>query len=213
MPVAVEAVPFLVALGVLGAGLGLLFGPWGTAPAVLLSLFVLFFFRDPERVPPPDEALILSPADGRVTAVESGPGGARVSIFLSVFDCHINRSPVPGIVRRTVHTPGRFHPAWQGRAGSENERNQITIETPEGDYGVTQVAGILARRIVCTKREGDPVRRGERIGLIRFGSRTDLRLPPGTEPLVAVGDRVRGGLTVMARRLEAAGRAAAGRRA
>lgn len=208
---AVEAVPFLVALGVLGAGSGLLFGPWGTAPAILLGLFVLFFFRDPERVPPPDEGLIVSPADGRVTEVESGPEGARVSIFLSLFNCHINRSPVSGVVRRTAHTPGRFHPAWQGRAASENERNQVTIGTPEGEYAVTQVAGILARRIVCSKRAGDAVRRGERIGLIRFGSRTDLRLPPGAEPVVAVGDRVRGGLTVMARRLEAAGRAAGGR--
>jgi phosphatidylserine decarboxylase len=212
VPVAVQAVPFLVVLGVLGAGAGLLFGPWGAAPTVLLGLFVVLFFRDPERVPPPGEGLVLSPADGRVTAVETGPEGARVSIFLSLLNCHINRSPVSGVVRQTVRIPGRFHPAWQGRAASENERNRIEIETPDGNYGVTQVAGVLARRIVCTKRAGDPVRRGERIGLIRFGSRTDLQMPPGVEPLVAVGDRVRGGLTVLARRLEAAGRAAAGGR-
>lgn len=209
---AVQAVPFLVLLGVLGAGAGLLFGPWGAAPTVLLALCVVLFFRDPERVPPPGEALVLSPADGRVTVVERGPEGARVSIFLSLLNCHINRSPVSGVVRRAVRTPGRFYPAWQGRASSENERNRIEIETPDGNYGVTQVAGVLARRIVCTKRAGDPVRRGERIGLIRFGSRTDLQMPPGVEPLVAVGDRVRGGLTVLARRLEAAGRAAAGGR-
>src|SRR5262249_51641694 len=154
-----------------------------------------------------------SPADGRVTGLERGPRGVRISVFLSVFNCHINRSPVGGTVLEARHTPGRFHPAWQGRASGENERNHLVIRSDTGDYGVTQVAGVLARGIVCTKSAGDEVGRGERIGLIRFGSRTDLHLPPGLEPLVRVGDRVRGGLTIMASAQagERAGRVAGGR--
>lgn len=201
VPVAVQAVPFLVALLVAGSILGLVFGPWGLAPIAVLALFVLYFFRDPERAGPDGEGLVLSPADGRVAEVRRGPGGARVSVFLSLFDCHINRAPVAGTVREIAYTPGRFHPAWQGRASLENERNHLVIRSEDGDYGVTQIAGVLARRIVCTARPGDRLERGERIGLIRFGSRTDLHLPPGVQPLVAVGDRVRGGLTVMARSL------------
>ena len=200
VPIAIQAVPFLLILGGLAAGLGLGWGPWAASPALILALFVLYFFRDPRRVPPAGEGLIVSPADGRVTAIDGGPRGARVSIFLSVFDCHINRSPVAGMVREVRYTPGRYRPAWDRRASGENERNHLEIAATDGAaFGVTQVAGVLARRIVCTKKAGDRVDRGERIGLIRFGSRTDLRLPPGLDPLVAVGERVRGGLTVIAR--------------
>jgi phosphatidylserine decarboxylase len=206
VPVAVQAVPFLVAVLALGAALGWLLGPWGTLPAAVLGLFVLLFFRDPERVPPPGDGLVVAPADGRVVEVRRDPGGARVSIFLSLFDCHINRSPVTGMVRDVRRTRGRFRPAWDRRVALENERNHLLIEAPDGVYGVTQIAGVLARRIVCTKRPGDRVARGERIGLIRFGSRTDLHLPPGVEPLVAVGDVVRGGVSVLARSGAAADR-------
>ena len=199
MPVAAQAVPFLVVLLVAGLVLGFAFGPWGAAPGVILAAFVLVFFRDPDRVAPEGAGLVLSPADGRVAELLRRREGVRVSVFLSVFDCHINRSPVEGTVREALYTPGRFHPAWKGRASGENERNHLVIHAGSSDYGVTQVAGVLARRIVCTKRPGDTVKRGERIGLIRFGSRTDLHLPPGVEPLVSVGERVRGGLTVMAR--------------
>src|SRR5262249_24193645 len=159
--------------------LGLMFGVWGAWPPLLLALFVLYFFRDPERRAPGGEGLILAPADGRVTSVERNAGGARVSIFLSLFDCHINRSPVAGVVQRARHTPGRFRPAYHPRAGLENERKHLEIRSDRGTNGVTQVAGVVARRIVCSKKPGDAVRRGERIGLIRFGSRTDLHLPPG----------------------------------
>lgn len=209
MPVARQAVPFLLGLLAAGILLGYALGPWGVLPDALLILFVLFFFRDPARVSPEGEGLVLSPADGRVTEVRRGPGGARISVFLSLFDCHINRSPVAGRVRDVAYTPGRFHPAWQGRASQENERNHLVIASETGDYGVTQVAGVVARRIVCTKSAGDAVRRGERIGLIRFGSRADLHLPPGVEPAVAAGDRVRGGLTIMARAVPFATRASA----
>ena len=206
MPVAVQAVPFVVVLSAVAVILGLTFGAWAAAPAAVLILFVLIFFRDPERISPPGEDLVVSPADGRVTAVERGSGGWRVSIFLSVLNCHINRSPVAGVVSEARYTRGRFRPAFDRRAGSDNERNHLMIRSSGGEYGVTQIAGVLARRIVCTKRPGDQVRRGERIGLIRFGSRTDLHLPAGTEPLVAVGQRVRGGLTVMANGATAAAR-------
>lgn len=204
MPVAPQAYPFLLGAAALAALLGLLLGPLGAAPAVLAAAFILYFFRDPERVPPAGEGLVLAPADGRVTEVRRAPEGASISIFLSLFDCHINRSPVEGRVVSVRHTPGRFHPAWQGRASRENERNQLEIEAADGRYGVTQIAGVVARRIVCTKRAGDPVSRGERIGLIRFGSRTDLRLPAGVEPLVAIGQRVSGGRTILALARDAA---------
>jgi len=172
---------------------------------------VVFFFRDPEREPPAGEGLVVSAADGRVTAVERSPTGVRVSIFLSLLNCHINRSPVSGVVRETRHTAGRYRPAWQARASSENERNHLEIQTMGSEYGVTQVAGVLARRIVCTKREGDRVERGERIGMIRFGSRTDLRLPPGADLLVSVGDRVRAGVSVVARERPPQAKASAAR--
>ncbi len=199
MPVAVEAYPFLGVLAVIALILALALGAWAVLPVALLALFVLWFFRDPERQIPSGEGLILSPADGRVTGVEDEAGRARVTIFLSVFNCHINRSPVAGTIIDARYTPGRFRPAFDRRAGSDNERNHLTIRAADGEYGVTQVAGLLARRIVCRKRVGDALLRGERIGMIRFGSRTDLLLPPGVRPLVAVGDRVRGGLTIMAR--------------
>jgi phosphatidylserine decarboxylase len=173
-------------------------------PCVLAFAFVLFFFRDPERVIPVGEDLVVSPADGRVMTVDRGEAGARISIFLSVFNCHINRSPVTGVVISSEHTAGRFRPAWDPRGASENERQHTVIRAADGDYGVTQIAGILARRIVCSKHPGDRVRRGERIGLIQFGSRTDLHLPPGVEPMVRPGESVRGARTVLARRGAAA---------
>ena len=205
MPVAVQAVPFLALLLVAGIILGLALGPWTAVPIAVLMAFVLFFFRDPARIPPEGAGLVLSPADGRVSEILRDREGVKISVFLSVLDCHINRSPVTGTVREALYTRGRYHPAWQSRASRENERNRLVIRSDSGDYGVTQVAGVLARRIVCTKKPGDGVRRGERIGLIRFGSRTDLHLPPGVEPIVRVGDRVQGGLTIMARTQPAEG--------
>jgi len=199
MPLAKQSIPYLTGLGLLAALLGVFFGPWGWAPCLALAGFVAFFFRDPERDAPEGTGLIVAPADGRVISVEDHPEGARVAIFLSLFNCHINRSPVAGTILSTRHTPGRFRPAWDARVDRENERNHLLIRGAEGEYGVTQIAGVLARRIVCPRRPGDRLERGERIGLIQFGSRTDLRLPPGVRPVVAAGDRVRGGVTVVAR--------------
>jgi phosphatidylserine decarboxylase len=208
MPVATQSVPFLATLAIAAIALGIPFGAWGWAPCALAAGFVAFFFRDPERRTPAEAGLIVSPADGRVTAVESGPSGGRVSIFLSVFNCHINRSPVDGEVVAATYTPGRYRPAWDPRVDRENERNHLVIRAADGDYGVTQIAGILARRIVCTTCPGSRVSRGQRIGLIQFGSRTDLHLPPGVDPVVRPGDRGRGATTVLARSTGA--RAAAG---
>jgi phosphatidylserine decarboxylase len=206
VPVAGEAYPFVGVLGGLALIMALALGPPWALPGVLLALFVLWFFRDPERPVPDADGLILSPADGRVTGVHDEAGRARISIFLSIFDCHINRSPVAGTIVDACYTPGRFRPAFDRRAARDNERNHLTIRAPDGEYGVTQVAGLLARRIVCRKRVGEALRRGERFGMIRFGSRTDLLLPPGVRPLVRVGDRVTGGMTIMAQGAAAGGR-------
>ncbi|HET8946788.1 MAG TPA: phosphatidylserine decarboxylase, partial [Candidatus Polarisedimenticolia bacterium] len=192
MPFAVQALPYLAGLLVAAVVAGWLAGAWLAVPLLAAAGFVLFFFRDPSRVSPAGEGLVVSPADGRVTEVERRADGARISIFLSLFNCHINRAPIAATVTSVTHTPGRFLPAWDRRVVSENERNHLALRAADGDYGVTQIAGILARRIVCSKKPGDAVARGERIGLIQFGSRTDLHLPAGVEPVVQVGDRVRG---------------------
>jgi phosphatidylserine decarboxylase len=208
MPVAVQALPYLAALLAAAIVSGWFFGAGWAVPFVAAAGFVLFFFRDPERVSPEGEGLVVSPADGRVTEVERHADGARISIFLSVFNCHINRAPVASTVTSVRYTPGRFRPAWDARVPLENERNHLDLKAADGEYGVTQIAGILARRIVCFKSPGDAVTRGERLGLIQFGSRTDLHLPAGVEPVVRVGDRVRGAVSVLARRESAAQRAA-----
>jgi phosphatidylserine decarboxylase len=208
MPFAVQALPYFASLLAAALVAGWLAGAWLAVPLLAAAGFVLFFFRDPARVSPDGEGLVMSPADGRVTEVERRADGARISIFLSVFNCHINRAPIAATVTSVAYTPGRFLPAWDRRVTSENERNHLALRAADGDYGVTQIAGILARRIVCSKKPGDAVARGERIGLIQFGSRTDLHLPPGVEPVVQVGDRVRGAVTVLARRAVQSRRAA-----
>ena len=207
MPLAKQSFPYLAGLVLAAVLLGLWLGPWGWAPCLALAGFVAFFFRDPERRSPEGSGLVLAPADGRVISVERAPGGFRVAIFLSLFNCHINRAPVAGEILSAQHTPGRFRPAWDARVDRENERNHLLIKAADGTYGVTQIAGVLARRIVCPRRKGDRVERGERIGLIQFGSRTDLHLPPHVTPVVAAGDRVRGGVTIVARAAGAAAEA------
>lgn len=152
--------------------------------------FLLLFYRDPERVP--EGPGMVSPADGRV--IVAGPDS--VSIFLNLHDVHVNRAPLEGTVVRIRHTPGRFRPAFG--AAAENERNEIDFETPAGPIRVVQRAGFVARRIVCWVREGQRVARGERIGRILLGSRIDTTIPPGFRVVVAKGQRVRGGETVIA---------------
>lgn len=169
-----------------------------------LGVFVLYFFRDPERHPPADPRLLVSPADGTVVyAGESRgepAGRSQVSIFLSLFDVHINRSPLSARVERVTYTPGRFLPAYRDEASLRNEQNEIVLK--DGDFEVTvrQIAGIVARRIVCSKKAGNQVERGERIGLIQFGSRVDVILPASVRLAVARGDHVRAGESILAER-------------
>ncbi len=176
---------------------------------VLVALFIAYFFRDPERVTPLREGLVVSPADGRVSSIETvrppvelGLGDTprqRVSIFLSVLDVHINRAPVAGRIKRSVYVPGAFLNADLDKASEENERRALVIEMADStDIGVVQIAGLIARRIVTFKDEGSSVGIGERFGLIRFGSRVDVYLPPERTCLVAVGQTTIGGETVIA---------------
>ena len=185
------------ALFLLGVGASYLGGgiAWGV-PEWALAGFVLYFFRDPERVIPSGDGMV-SPADGRVVDVSQsqidGRPAWKISIFLSIFNVHVNRAPVSGIVRNQVYTPGRFRIASVPEASVENEQNTVTLQHESENIVVKQIAGAIARRIVFNKKIGDRVERGERIGLIKFGSRTDLLLPLDYMPAVKVGDRVRGG--------------------
>lgn len=170
---------------------------------IFLGLFVVYFFRDPEREIPSDPNLVVSPADGRVVEIVAEPfegrAGQRLSIFLSVWNVHVNRAPVGGLITRLEYRPGRFYAALRARASAENEQNVIHIQTPGGEMVFKQIAGWIARRVVAWKKEGDTVLRGERVGMIRFGSRCDVWLPEGAEFEVKKGDMVAGGSTILAR--------------
>jgi len=199
MPLARESYPYLLAGMTVGA-VALVTGFfWLGGAALVLSGFVAFFFRDPVREIPGGPGVLVSPADGKVTEVRAlGPsGGTRISIFLSLFDVHINRSPMAGRIERVEYREGRFLPANLSRASLENERNDITLATELGPVRFSQIAGVVARRIVFWKKEGDEVGTGERIGLIQFGSRMVVDLPQGVSPEVRVGDRVKGGSSVL----------------
>ncbi|MBL6079656.1 phosphatidylserine decarboxylase [Belnapia sp. T18] len=201
--------PFIaIGLAVAVVG-GLLLGSWLFWLGLIFTLFCLYFFRDPRRVPPDREGLAIAPADGHVVSVmpavppaELGLGPAprwRVAIFLSVMDVHVNRSPVAGRVTRIAYRPGKFVSANLDKASEDNERNAIALRLPDGrDVAVVQIAGLVARRILCDVREGESLDAGERFGIIRFGSRTDLYLPEGVRPLVSVGQTMIGGETVIA---------------
>ena len=180
--------------------LSVLAGWWSvTGLGLALTVGVALFFRDPERVIPQTPESIVSPADGRVMdIVPENAQTQRISIFLSLWDVHINRAPYGGVVRSVVYTPGEFLAAYRQEASLVNEANTITIADHGREFIVKQIAGVLARRIVCRVRPGDTLAKGQRYGLIRFGSRTDLLLPATAEIAVQVGDVVRGGETVLA---------------
>jgi phosphatidylserine decarboxylase len=177
---------------------------WTVAGAILLCLaaFIFYFFRDPQRVIPADSGAIVAPADGRVVVVtdeeHSGRPGKRISIFLAIWNVHVNRSPAAGTITNLKYLPGKFSAAMRASASSDNEQNVITLATDSGEIVFKQIAGLIARRVVCWKKAGDRVARGERIGLVRFGSRADLWLPRDSELLVNVGDHVKGGSSVVA---------------
>ncbi|MFQ5839542.1 MAG: phosphatidylserine decarboxylase [Candidatus Methylomirabilales bacterium] len=197
LPIAREGFPFVVTPMAVG-GLMLMAGfrRLGLA-GILLGSACAYFFRDPDRRAPTGDGLLVAPADGRVMEVVTTPDGTRVSTFLSILDVHINRAPCAGKIRRIEYHPGRFLPAWKSAASHENEQNRIEIETPRGSVRVTQIAGVLAWRIVSWVRSGQEVAAGARIGLIRFGSRVDLEVPPDVRILVRVGAMLRAGETVV----------------
>ncbi|HSE06252.1 MAG TPA: phosphatidylserine decarboxylase [Methylomirabilota bacterium] len=202
LPVAAEGWPFILppaAAACIMAVMG-----WGVAAAVLavVALAFLGFFRDPARTAPDLPGAVLAPADGRVMVITEqvdpwvGPA-VRMSIFLSPLDVHVNRAPIGGLVKAVEYVAGRFLAAYRPEASEQNERCVVSLDGERARVAVTQISGVLARRIVCRVRPGDSLRAGERYGLIRFGSRTDLLVPLGTDLRVRVGDRVRGGESVM----------------
>jgi phosphatidylserine decarboxylase len=206
--------PFLIGALLLGLG-NIYLIRWlfvTGAILILLGLFVFSFFRNPDRVIPGEPGLVVAPADGRVVVVRnednSGNAGRRISIFLAIWNVHVNRAPVAGTLTRLDYKPGKFLAAWDDTASFQNEQNVFTQSTEFGEIVYKQIAGWVARRVVAWKKAGDSVERGERIGLVRFGSRVDLWLPGETEILVKVGDHVKGGSSVVARMPESANVAA-----
>lgn len=170
---------------------------------VFLGLFVFYFFRDPERVIPSDPSAVVSPADGKVVVIvdepHDGKPGQRISIFLSIWNVHIQRAPVAGTVAGVVYRPGKFLGAYREAASEVNEQNVITILTPQGPMVFKQIAGAIARRVICWKHEGETVALGQRVGMIRFGSRVDVWLPPEAKIAVQKGQMVKGGESILAK--------------
>ena len=202
MRIVKEGIPYIVVPGLLAAAAAVLGFWWVAGFLLLLTLFMAFFFRDPKRVPPSDPDVVVSPADGKVTRVGPVAPGADstvVSIFLSPLDVHINRSPIPGKIVDVLYSPGKFLMATNEKASLVNEQNALTIQGEKITVVCKQIAGILARRIVCWKTEGDSLGLGERFGMIKFSSRTDILLPANVRVTVKEGDRVRGGTTVIGR--------------
>jgi len=207
VPVTPEGYPFIGAFAFVSLVLFWLWSPLGWL-GTLATIWCAYFFRDPPRVTPVRDGLVVAPADGRVSQVTSaapppdlGLGNKplpRISIFMSVFDCHVNRSPVAGKIEKIVYQPGKFFNADLDKASVDNERNSLVIATAGARIAVVQIAGLVARRIVCFVRNGDSLNTGQRIGMIRFGSRVDVYLPEGMPPLVAVGQTSIAGETVLA---------------
>ena len=204
IPVASEGWPFIIPL-VIVTVLLFAFGWKSTAlVSLVLTLFVLFFFRDPERTVPEGKGMVVSPADGKVIVIKDIYEPAylkqevkQISIFLSVFNVHVNRAPIGGAVEVVKYNPGKFHVASVDKASLDNEQTAMVIAAGKDKILVKQIAGLIARRIVCYARPGDTIKTGERYGLIRFGSRVDIFLPKTAEIKVKLGDRVRGAQDVI----------------
>ena len=207
VPISPEGYPFIGIFALVTVFLFWVWTPLGWI-GTLLTVWCVLFFRDPPRVTPMRDGVIVAPADGMISMVTSaapprelGLGDKllpRVSIFMSVFNCHINRSPASGRIEKILYQPGKFFNADLDKASLDNERNSLVITTGGGSIGVVQIAGLVARRIVCFVREGQTMSAGERFGMIRFGSRLDVYLPEGVTPHVAVGQTAIGGETVLA---------------
>lgn len=195
-----DGIYYGVGLAAAGAVIWYLLNPGFAAPLFLLALFCLYFFRDPDRAIP-DGPVAVSPADGKVVSiVGDGAESTRISIFLNIFDVHVNRAPIGGKITGVEYTKGQFLVASREVASSQNERNTVAIAGDSTCVRFAQIAGLIARRIVFYKKLGDPVAKGERVGLIKFGSRVDIFLGPEWEILVRAGERVAGGSSVIARR-------------
>jgi phosphatidylserine decarboxylase len=201
-----EGIPFVLATLIIAGFFAVLyFWVGGVTPLIgfgifiFLTVFMAYFFRDPQRNVPGEAGIIVSAADGRVTRVEERENGKFVSVFLSPFDVHVNRSPIAGRITKIEYVKGKKNPATSNEASLVNERNSLTIEGEKMTVVCTQIAGIVARRIVCWSKTGDNLELGEKFGMIKFSSRTDLLMPNEVEVLVKVGDRVVGGETVVAR--------------
>jgi phosphatidylserine decarboxylase len=207
VPIRKEGYPFIAIAAIAALLLGQLWEPLGWL-FVIIALWICYFFRDPERVTPVRDGLVVSPADGRVSMITTLVPPAelelpaepmqRVSVFMNVFDCHVNRSPVAGRIVQILYTPGLFLNAELDKASEDNERNALVIETAAAKIGVVQIAGLVARRIVSFVRQGDELGAGERFGLIRFGSRVDVYMPTTAQLLVGVGQVAIAGETVLA---------------
>jgi phosphatidylserine decarboxylase len=193
---------YAIPLSLAALVIGWLAGPPWAVPACLLAAFCLWFFRDPERVVPDDPGAIVSPGDGKVTDIASvllnGVEHLRISIFLNVFNVHVNRSPIGGVIRDVRYQKGKFLNAMAPNSADENEQNIVTVEGEGHTVVFKQIAGLIARRIVFTKKIGDRVARGERVGLIKFGSRVDVVMEPNVKVAVKVGDHVKGASSILA---------------
>ncbi len=204
-PVVRERLPFLIGVTLLTAAVAFLKIVWLTVVVAAVAVQTFWFFRDPDRIIPAGEGLIVSPADGKIIELSEAKEerflkdrAIKVSIFLNLFDVHVNRIPCSGRIRGIHYQPGTFLAANKDLASTENEQNALLLETPSGAKLVfVQVAGLVARRIICWVKEGDGVERGFRFGMIRFGSRTDLFLPLGTEIKVRLGQKVKGGSSII----------------
>ena len=193
-----EGLPFVIIPGLL-AMFAAYFQIWWLAAAfAILACFMAYFFRDPYREGPEGEGLILAACDGTVTRIDENDDAKLVSVFMSPLDVHINRSPISGTVSKVDYIKGKKNPATSNQASLTNERNTITLEGEGVTVTSTQIAGIVARRIVCWAKEGDELMQGEKYGLIKFSSRTDVRMPANVEIKVKIGDHVKGGETVLA---------------
>jgi len=191
---------YATALAAAGGVVAWLAGPWFAVPAWVLAVFCLNFFRDPERKIPVGPVAV-SPADGKVVAVKAESSTLhRISIFLNIFDVHVNRTPIPGVVRAVHYQEGKFHVASREECSEANEQNIITVEGDGSTVVFKQIAGLIARRIVCPTKVGDHLVAGERVGLIKFGSRVDVLLGPEWEIVVQTGMRVSAGSSILARR-------------
>jgi phosphatidylserine decarboxylase len=202
--IAREGWPYLAGSFLIAVLATWVFGAWSLF-FWLWALFVLQFFRDPMRVPPADADAVICPADGRIVAVEKvrdtylDREALKISVFMNVFNVHSNRSPVDGVIKGRWYTPGSFVNADLDKASTENERNALWIATERGDVTCVQIAGLIARRILCYVKEGDALTRGQRYGFIRFGSRVDVYLSPEARPEVSLGDKVKAAHTILAR--------------